>query len=93
MTTPLPRYTWDQAQITQLATANGFRALGLNPATIRWWASKGLITAAGKAPGGAHLYAIGEVSAVADRPRRKPGRHRQGSLQSVEQSPTLRDRR
>lgn len=70
----LDRYTWDQADIARLATANGFKALGLNPATIRWWASTGLITAAGKAPGGAHLYDITEVSMVAGRPRHAPGR-------------------
>lgn len=70
----LDAYTWDQAAIAQLATANGFRALGINPATVRWWASQGLITAAGKAPGGAHLYSISDVSSAAERPRKKPGR-------------------
>jgi hypothetical protein len=70
----LDAYTWDQAAIAGLATANGFRAFNINPATIRWWASQGLVTAVGKAPGGAHLYSIAEVSAAADRPRRKPGR-------------------
>lgn len=78
MTSPLPRYTWDQAHILALATCNGFRALNINPATIRWWASTGVVTAVGKAPGGAHLYSIAEVSAAADRPRRKPGRTRGG---------------
>ena len=76
----LPRYTWDQAHILGLATARGCRALGVNPATIRRWASTGLITAVGKAPGGAHLYRIAEVSVVADRPRRKPGRRARASL-------------
>lgn len=70
----LPAYTWDQATIARLATANGFRALGIAPSTVRTWAAAGLVTATGKAPGGAHLYDIGEVSAVADRPRKKPGR-------------------
>lgn len=74
--TALQRYSWDQAEIARLATANGFRALGIAPATIRHWASEGLITAVGKAPGGAHLYDIARVSAVADRPRRKAGRPR-----------------
>jgi hypothetical protein len=73
-TTTLPAYTWDQAQILRLATANGFKALGINPATVRSWASEGLVTAIGKAPGGAHLYEIATVSAVADRPRKKAGR-------------------
>lgn len=70
----LPRYTWDQAHILKLATAQGFSAFGVPAATVRAWASDGLIKPAGKAPGGAHLYMIGEVSAVADRPRNKPGR-------------------
>lgn len=70
----LPGYTWDQASILRLATARAFRAFGIPDATIRRWASDGLITARGKAPGGAHLYDITEVSEVADRPRRKPGR-------------------
>lgn len=76
----LPRYTWDQAHILQLATCRGFRAVGLNPATIRRWAAAGLVHAVGKAPGGAHLYSIAEVSVVADRPRRKPGRPARASL-------------
>lgn len=78
MTTTLDRYSWDQAQISQLATANGFRAFGIAPATVRAWASDGLLTAVGKAPGGAHLYEIAAVSAVAARPRRKPGRPKRG---------------
>jgi len=92
--TTLQRYTWDQAAILQLATANGFRAFELNPATIRWWAAQGLITAVGKAPGGAHLYSIGEVSAASDRPRQKPGpKPRRGSLQTATSSPTIRGER
>lgn len=67
MTADLPTYTWDQAHILGLATANGFQALGLNAATIRKWASRGHITPAGKAPGGAHLYPIQEVTRHADR--------------------------
>jgi hypothetical protein len=65
----LPRYTWDQATILGLATANGFRALGINAATIRKWASrpKTPIRAVGKAPGGAHLYAIAVVTRHAER--------------------------
>lgn len=75
----LNRYTWDQAEIARLATANGFKALNIPPGTIRAWASAGLIHAVGKAPGGAHLYDIGEVSAVADRPKRRPGRRAHAS--------------
>lgn len=63
----LPAYTWDQAAILGLATANGFSALGIRPATVRKWASRGNITASGKAPGGAHLYAIADVARHADR--------------------------
>lgn len=70
-TPPLQMMTWDQAAILGLGTCNGFRAVGLNPATIRRWASEGRLQAVGKAPGGAHLYSIAEVSAVADRPRRR----------------------
>lgn len=70
----LPRYTWDQAQILRLATARGFTAMHIPPATVRRWAADGLLTAVGKAPGGAHLYSIAEVAAVADRPKAKPGR-------------------
>ena len=72
----LPSYTWDQATILRLATARGFTALGIAPGTIRAWASGGLIAAVGKAPGGAHLYGIAEVSAVADRPRQPRGRRK-----------------
>lgn len=88
----LDKHTWDQAHILGLATANGFRALDIAPATIRWWASCGLITATGKAPGGAHLYSIAEVSAVADRPKKTPGPKRGRSLQIQPNSPTLSHR-
>lgn len=63
----LPHYSWDQAFIAGLATAKGFAALGLEPATIRKWASRGHITAIAKAPGGAHLYAIATVTRHAER--------------------------
>lgn len=75
----LPAYTWDQAAILRLATARGFTALGIPPGTVRSWASAGLIHATGKAPGGAHLYDIAEVSAIADRPKIKAGRPRKAS--------------
>jgi predicted site-specific integrase-resolvase len=58
----LPRYTWDQATILGLATANGYRALNIPPGTIRRWAHQGHIRAVGKAPGGAHLYPITDVT-------------------------------
>jgi hypothetical protein len=60
--TNLPAFTWDQAAILGLATANGFQAVGIKPATIRKWASRRHIAAAGKAPGGAHLYPIAAVT-------------------------------
>lgn len=75
----LEPYTWDQATIAGLATAKGFTVLGIAPGTVRAWAANGLIQAAGKAPGGAHLYGIAQVSAVAQRPRLKPGRRRKAS--------------
>lgn len=71
--TTLPAYTWDQAGILRLASARGFGAFNIPAGTIRAWASQGLITAVGKAPGGAHLYQIAEVSEVAGRPRQRPG--------------------
>lgn len=92
MTKPgkLDRYTWDQATIAHLATAEGFKYFAIPAATVRWWASQGLIEAVGKAPGGAHLYSIPAVSAVADRPRKKAGRPRRSvALQEHEESPTL----
>lgn len=67
----LANYTWDQAHIAGLATANGFRALNIAPGTIRSWASRGHITPAGKAPGGAHLYPIAQVAEQATRTRAK----------------------
>lgn len=70
----LPRLTWQQAHQQHLATTQAFTALGINPATIRKWASQGLIHARGKAPGGAHLYAITDVTTTHARPRKKPGR-------------------
>lgn len=65
----LPAYTWDQASMLGLATARGFNALGINPATVRKWASRDAFTAAGKAPGGAHLYRVDDVTRHADRER------------------------
>lgn len=62
----LPRYTWDQASILGLATARGFVAIGIEAQTVRKWASRKKIEAVGKAPGGAHLYAIKAVAAHAE---------------------------
>lgn len=62
----LPRLTWTEAQNRRLATALGFEGAFEIPAgTIRRWAHEHRITAVAKAPGGAHLYEIREVSVVA----------------------------
>lgn len=62
----LSRLTWAQADTHKLATARGFAAFGIPAGTIRRWAHEHRIAAHAKAPGGAHLYAIQEVSAVAE---------------------------
>lgn len=62
----LPRLTWTEAQDRRLATARGFGAFDIPAGTIRRWAHEHRITAVGKAPGGAHLYEIHEVSVVAE---------------------------
>ncbi len=72
----LPRYTWDQAHILRLGTAAGFAQFDIAASTIRCWALDGIVTPVGKAPGGAHLYSIAEVSEAADRPRKPAGRPR-----------------
>lgn len=66
----LQRMTWDQAAIVRAATANGFRALNIPPGTVRRWAHEQRVQPVGKAPGGAHLYLIAEVAAVAQKCRR-----------------------
>lgn len=63
----LPAYTWDQALILGLSSARGFQAVGIKAATVRKWASRGHITPAGTAPGGAHLYPITDVMKHAQR--------------------------
>ena len=62
----LPRYTWDQAHEKGLATAAGFSAVGIAASTIRRWAAKDIVHPVAKAPGGAFLFAIDEVSVVPD---------------------------
>lgn len=58
----LPRYTWDQAELCNLWPANAFtRTLGLNPANVRRWASRGRIHPAGVGPNGSVLYHYDEV--------------------------------
>lgn len=68
------RLTWHQATEQHLATARGFTALGIPAGTIRRWASEKRITAHGKAPGGAHLYNIRDVSEVAETMNHTPTR-------------------
>lgn len=72
MKTGLQHMTWDQAAISGLASANGFGALDIKPANIRWWASEGLLHPAGIGPRGNMLYQISAVIAVAQRDRKKP---------------------
>lgn len=74
MTHHLERYSWDQATILHLATAVGFRAWDIPAGTIRRWAHEGRIQAIGKAPGGAHLYQLEQVAAVADQLAHQPTR-------------------
>lgn len=62
----LNRITWTEAQNQQLATARGFKALKIPAGTIRRWAHEQRISAVAKAPGGAHLYSIQKVSALAE---------------------------
>ena len=62
----LNRITWRQAHTSGYATARGFAAIGIPAGTIRRWAHEHRIEAVAKAPGGAHLYSIREVSVVAE---------------------------
>ena len=57
----LPRYTWDQADLLGLMTAQGFAGLGIKPATVRKWAHRDAVAPVGLGPGGAKLYAITDV--------------------------------
>lgn len=66
--------TWKQAETNRLATARGFAALSIPAGTIRRWAHEGRIVACAKAPGGAHLYSIREVSVVAETMAHRPAR-------------------
>lgn len=68
----LQRLTWTQAGDAHLATARGFGALNIPAGTIRRWAHEHRITPHGKAPGGAHLYSIREVSEVAETMKTRP---------------------
>lgn len=75
----LPTYTWDQATILGLMSADAGPALDIAPATIRKWASRGHITAAGVGPNGRKLYQIADVCAHAERPEKTRGRKPTGT--------------
>lgn len=66
----LNRYTWDQAAIIGAWSPNAFQAVGINPATIRKWASRGHIHPIGIGPNGARLYDYQQVVRHADRQTR-----------------------
>jgi hypothetical protein len=63
----LPRYSWDEARERWLWPPDAFGRLGIKPATIRKWASRGHIKAAGKGPRGCRLYRYAEVVRHAER--------------------------
>jgi hypothetical protein len=68
----LARISWPEAQDRRLATARGFAAFEIPAGTIRRWAHEHKLSAVAKAPGGAHLYEIQEVSALAERMKHTP---------------------
>lgn len=68
----LLRISWAEAEGRRLATARGFGAFEIPASTIRRWAHEQRITAVAKAPGGAHLYEIHEVSVVAGTMNHRP---------------------
>lgn len=70
----LHRITWAEAADRRLATARGFQAFDIPAGTIRRWAHEHRITAVAKAPGGAHLYEIREVSVLAEKINHTPTR-------------------
>ena len=58
--------TWDQAEIMGWYSAQSFKAVGIEAATIRQWASRGFIRPVAVGPRGAKLYAYDEVVRHAD---------------------------
>lgn len=58
---PLPRYTWDQAEIIGAWSPDAFKAVGLNPNNVRKWASRGRVAAIGTGPNGCKLYSYQAV--------------------------------
>lgn len=68
MTAPkrvLPKITWDQADLMQLATSESLMALGFKDYQLREWSAEGRIHPVGTAPGGAHLFHAPTVFAAA----------------------------
>ncbi len=64
--TQLQHMTWDQATILNLWSPAAFTAIGINPATIRQWASRGHITPVGIGPNGCRLYDYTQVARHAE---------------------------
>lgn len=62
----LDRYTWDQAELIGAWSPDAFKAVGLNPANVRKWASRGRIEAIGTGPNGCKLYNYEAVVQYAD---------------------------
>lgn len=60
------KYTWDQAEIIGAWSPDAFKAVGLNPANVRKWASRGRIRAIGSGPNGCKLYNYDAVVQYAD---------------------------
>lgn len=63
----LPRYTWDQATILHVWSADAFAAVGINPATVRKWASRDQIQPVAVGPRGCKLYDYQQVVRHAER--------------------------
>lgn len=60
-------YTWDQAEIAGAWSPDAFKAVGINPATVRKWASRGAIHPIGRGPNGCRLYDFQQVVQHAER--------------------------
>lgn len=57
----LPRHDWEEARARQLWPSAAFKAVGINPATIRQWAARDAISKAAIGPNGCVLYDYAEV--------------------------------
>lgn len=63
----LPVVTWTQAGVMNWWPAGSFQAVGLNPATVRKWASRGLFHPVAIGPKGCVLYRYEHVMQAANR--------------------------